>query len=211
MRSVRRCPARSWRSCSFCGSGQGPAALPVGPLLPAGHAGLRVAPDDIRSLRELASLPFTTKRDFRDNYPFGLLAVRQEEIARMHVSGGTTGKPILAVYAAADIELWAEMMARTLSSGGVGHIRCSPCGLHLRTLHRQVRLPLRSRAGRRRRDTRLQRPDETADHADPGPGQHGTLLHPLLRPLPGRNGAGDGRGPAGLQASRRFLRRRALV
>jgi phenylacetate-CoA ligase len=80
-----------------------------------------VAPEDIRSLRDLAKLPFTTKRDFRDNYPFGLLAVPQEEVARMHVSGGTTGKPILAIYTAADLDLWAEMMARTLVSGGVGH------------------------------------------------------------------------------------------
>ncbi len=76
-------------------------------------------PDTVRSLGDLAKLPFTTKRDFRDNYPFGLLAVPQTEVVRMHVSGGTTGKPILALYSAADVDLWTELMARTLTSGGI--------------------------------------------------------------------------------------------
>jgi len=81
---------------------------------------LNLTPDGVRSLGDLSRLPFTTKRDLRDNYPFGLLAVPPEEVVRMHVSGGTTGKPILALYSAADVELWTEMMARTLTAGGAG-------------------------------------------------------------------------------------------
>lgn len=78
-----------------------------------------VTPDGVRSLDDLARLPFTTKLDFRDNYPFGLLAVPREKVARMHGSSGTTGKPIIAIYTPADLELWAEVMARTLASGGI--------------------------------------------------------------------------------------------
>lgn len=80
---------------------------------------LSVSPDGIRSLDDLAKLPFTTKRDFRDNYPLGLLAMPLEDVVRVHASGGTTGKPILAPYSAADVDLWTEMIARALVSGGV--------------------------------------------------------------------------------------------
>ncbi len=79
----------------------------------------RLTPDSIRSLDDLSKLPFTIKRDFRDNYPYGLLAVPVEDIARMQVSGGTTGKPTLALYSTADLSLWTEMMARALTCGGV--------------------------------------------------------------------------------------------
>ncbi len=79
---------------------------------------LDLTPDSIRSLSDLTKLPFTTKADLRDNYPYGLLAVPEEQVARIHVSGGTTGKPIVALYTPADLELWTEMMARTLTSGG---------------------------------------------------------------------------------------------
>lgn len=78
-----------------------------------------VNPEGIRSLGDLARLPFTTRQDLRDNYPFGLLAVSPEEIVRMQASSGTTGKPILSLYSAADVELWTETMARTLTSGSV--------------------------------------------------------------------------------------------
>ena len=78
-----------------------------------------VTPDSIKSLSDLAKLPFTTRQDLRDNYPFGLLAVPPEDVVRVQASSGTTGKPILAPYSAADVEIWTEMMARTLASGGV--------------------------------------------------------------------------------------------
>ncbi len=77
-----------------------------------------VTPDDIRSLSDVARLPFTSKLDFRDNYPFGLMAVPSNKVIRIHSSSGTTGKPIIAPYTQGDIDTWAEVMARTLVAGG---------------------------------------------------------------------------------------------
>ncbi|MBC7234919.1 MAG: phenylacetate--CoA ligase [Chloroflexi bacterium] len=78
-----------------------------------------VKPQDVRSLDDLKHLPFTRKSDFRDNYPFGLLAVDMEEVVRVHASSGTTGKPTVVAYTHQDIDLWAEVMARTLACGEV--------------------------------------------------------------------------------------------
>jgi phenylacetate-CoA ligase len=78
-----------------------------------------VAPASIRTLDDLARLPFTHKRDFRDNYPLGLAAVPRERIVRIHASSGTTGKPTVVAYTAGDIETWSEVMARTITAGGV--------------------------------------------------------------------------------------------
>ena len=79
-----------------------------------------LTPADIRSLADLPKLPFTVKRDFRDNYPLGLAAVPREQIVRLHASSGTTGKPTVVAYTADDIDLWTEVMARTLTTAGVG-------------------------------------------------------------------------------------------
>ncbi len=79
-----------------------------------------VSAEDIRSLADLARLPFTTKADFRDTYPYGLLAVPLDEVVRIHASSGTTGKPTLVAYTRGDLELWTQVMARTLAMGGVG-------------------------------------------------------------------------------------------
>ena len=79
-----------------------------------------LAPRDIRSLADLSKLPFTFKRDFRDNYPLGLAAVLTEQIVRLHASSGTTGKPTVVPYTARDVDLWTEVMARTLTAAGVG-------------------------------------------------------------------------------------------
>jgi len=78
-----------------------------------------VKPGDVRSLRDLQRLPFTTKQDLRDNYPFGLFAVPMEQVVRIHASSGTTGKPTVVGYTQRDIKTWAELMARTLSAAGV--------------------------------------------------------------------------------------------
>ena len=78
-----------------------------------------VTPDSVRTLADLAKLPFTTKQDFRDNYPLGLAAVPRQEIVRLHASSGTTGKPTVVAYTRADISLWADMMARTFTMCGV--------------------------------------------------------------------------------------------
>ncbi|MCB2150798.1 MAG: AMP-binding protein, partial [Rhodobacteraceae bacterium] len=77
-----------------------------------------VHPDDLRTLADLARFPFTTKADLRDNYPFGLFAVPQEKIARVHASSGTTGKPTVVGYTAADIDTWANLVARSMRASG---------------------------------------------------------------------------------------------
>jgi len=82
-----------------------------------GRAGVK--PEEIRSLADLRRLPFTTKADFRDTYPFGLLAVPMDEVVRLHASSGTTGKPSVVAYTRRDLDTWSEVMARTLMAGGV--------------------------------------------------------------------------------------------
>lgn len=79
----------------------------------------RVKPGEIRSLEDLQRLPFITKQDLRDNYPFGLLAVPRSEITRVHVSSGTTGKPTVVAYTQEDVAGWSEVMARSLMATGV--------------------------------------------------------------------------------------------
>ena len=77
-----------------------------------------VRPEHIQSLADLERIPFTLKTDLRDNYPFGLFAVPMEDVIRIHASSGTTGKPTVVGYTRKDIETWAEVMARTLTSAG---------------------------------------------------------------------------------------------
>ncbi|MEY2684504.1 MAG: hypothetical protein RJA09_1648 [Pseudomonadota bacterium] len=77
-----------------------------------------VQPGDVRSLSDLARLPFTTKADLRDNYPFGLFAVPRERVVRIHASSGTTGKPTVVGYTQNDIDTWAHLVARSLRAAG---------------------------------------------------------------------------------------------
>lgn len=77
-----------------------------------------VKPDDINSLQDLKKLPFTTKQDLRNNYPFGLFALPMSEVVRIHSSSGTTGKPTVVGYSKKDVDTWAELMARALVSAG---------------------------------------------------------------------------------------------
>jgi len=77
-----------------------------------------VKPAEIRGLDDIARLPFTTKDDLRETYPFGLFAVPMEQVVRIHVSSGTTGRPTVVGYTRRDVEAWAEAMARTLAAGG---------------------------------------------------------------------------------------------
>jgi phenylacetate-CoA ligase len=79
-----------------------------------------IEPGDIKNVDQLKNLPFTTKQDLRDNYPFGLFAVPNSEIVRVHASSGTTGKPTVVGYSRKDIDTWSEVMARTLTSAGAG-------------------------------------------------------------------------------------------
>ncbi|MDO9438462.1 phenylacetate--CoA ligase PaaK [Hydrogenophaga sp.] len=77
-----------------------------------------VHPDDCRSLADLAKFPFTTKKDLRDSYPFGMFAVPREQCARIHASSGTTGKPTVVGYTLKDIETWSTVMARSIRASG---------------------------------------------------------------------------------------------
>ena len=84
-----------------------------------------VHPDDCRTLADLAKFPFTAKADLRDNYPFGLFAVPREQVARIHASSGTTGKPTVVGYTKNDIDMWADVMARSIrASGGRAGMVC---------------------------------------------------------------------------------------
>ena len=77
-----------------------------------------ICPDDIQTLADLSKLPFVTKADLRDNYPFGLFAVPQKDLLRVHASSGTTGKPTVVGYTKRDMEMWTECVARIACAGG---------------------------------------------------------------------------------------------
>ncbi len=77
-----------------------------------------VHPDDFRDLPDLAKFPFTTKDDLRANYPFGLFAVPREQVVRLHASSGTTGKPTVVGYTARDVEIWSDVVARSIRASG---------------------------------------------------------------------------------------------
>ena len=77
-----------------------------------------VKPEDIKTLKDLAKLPFVTKQDLRDNYPFGLFAVPKEELVRIHASSGTTGKPTVVGYTQNDMDMWTECVSRIACMGG---------------------------------------------------------------------------------------------
>jgi len=77
-----------------------------------------VTPDDLHTLADLARFPFTAKADLRVNYPFGMFAVPREEVARVHASSGTTGRPTVVGYTQADLDTWADVMARSIRAAG---------------------------------------------------------------------------------------------
>ncbi|WP_419686102.1 phenylacetate--CoA ligase PaaK [Burkholderia theae] len=77
-----------------------------------------VHPDDLKTLTDLSRFPFTTKSDLRDSYPFGMFAVPQDQISRIHASSGTTGKPTVVGYTAGDIDTWANLVARSIRAAG---------------------------------------------------------------------------------------------
>ncbi len=77
-----------------------------------------VKPEDIKTLKDLSKLPFVTKQDLRDNYPFGFFAVEKDKLVRIHASSGTTGKPTVVGYTQADLDTWTECVARIACMGG---------------------------------------------------------------------------------------------
>lgn len=78
----------------------------------------KVKPEDIKTLQDLRKLPFITKQDMRDNYPFGLFAVPKDKLVRIHASSGTTGKPTVVGYTKKDLEIWTECVSRIAAMGG---------------------------------------------------------------------------------------------
>jgi len=77
-----------------------------------------VRPEDFTELADIAKFPFTAKNDLRDNYPFGMFAVPRDNLLRVHASSGTTGKPTVVGYSKADLDLWSDLMARSLACAG---------------------------------------------------------------------------------------------
>ena len=79
-----------------------------------------ISPDSVKSLEDIKNLPFTTKDDMRDNYPFGLFAEPKKNIVRIHASSGTTGKPVVAGYTKKDLDTWSTAIARIATAAGIG-------------------------------------------------------------------------------------------
>jgi phenylacetate-CoA ligase len=109
----------SWRRCNFSGC-VGPCNTPstTCPHYQRSFVHAGVHPSDLKTLGDLARFPFLTKQDFRENYPFGLFAVPREQVARIHASSGTTGKPTVVGYSARDIDMWANLVARSIRAAG---------------------------------------------------------------------------------------------
>src|SRR5512141_2783875 len=78
----------------------------------------KVKPSDLKTLADIARFPFTTKKDLRDHYPYGLFAVPREKVVRLHASSGTTGRPTVVGYTARDIDTWSTVMARSIRAAG---------------------------------------------------------------------------------------------
>ena len=78
-----------------------------------------ITPDDIKTLDDIEKIPFTSKNDLRDNYPFGMITVHLDDIVEIHASSGTTGNPVVGAYTTNDMDIWAELMARSLYVTGV--------------------------------------------------------------------------------------------
>src|SRR5512136_2638203 len=80
-----------------------------------------ILPEDVQSLSDLSKLPFTTKEDLRENYPYGMFAVPLREVVRIHSSSGTTGKPTVVGYTRNDLKTWSNLVARFMTAVGVTH------------------------------------------------------------------------------------------
>ena len=114
-----RQPRRDRRRCS-CSACSGRCSTPTTTCRTTAQAfdAAGVHPDDLKTLADLAKFPFTTKKDLRDNYPFGMFAVPREQVVRIHASSGTTGKPTVVGYTQNDIDTWADLVARSIRAAG---------------------------------------------------------------------------------------------
>ena len=153
---------------------------------------LGVKPLDIRAIDDIARLPLTTKDEMREVYPYGLLAVDLKEIVEIHTSSGTTGKPVVDAYTAGDIDVWSEVMARTLATGGTARhdIVQNAFGYGLFTGGLGVHYG--AHAHRRHGHPHLGRQHQAPARGAAGLQVVGAHLHPVLRALP-RRGRARGR------------------
>ena len=137
-------------------------------------------PGDIRTAKDLEKLPFTSKTDLRDNYPYGLFAVPMDEVVRIHASSGTTGKATVVGYTASDLALWDECVARALTCAG-GTREDDRAGLlRLRPVHRRTGPARRGRAHRRDGHPRVDRQHRAADYDAAGLRVDDALLHAVV-------------------------------
>ena len=93
-------------------------AYAYSPVYRAKFDAVGIHPDDCKSLADLNKFPFTAKSDLRDSYPFGMFAVPQSQVVRIHASSGTTGKPTVVGYTANDVAMWAACVARSIRAAG---------------------------------------------------------------------------------------------
>ena len=186
-----------------------------------------ITADSIQSLDDLKKIPFTTKQDLRDNYPFGLVAIPLRECVRLHSSSGTTGNPTVVLHSKKDLDEWANQVARCMYMVGLRDtdVRVGePSGpLHvygraqgygrfpehvgLRHVHRWIGLPIRSGAARR-----ADRPGGGGKHQTADQIHHRFRYdlpahHPKLRDPPGGGHVRDGyRSPQGHEVAHRLYR-----
>ena len=124
-----------------------------------------VHPDDLKQLSDISKFPFTTKKELRENYPFGMFAVPRERISRIHASSGTTGKPTVVGYTKGDLDNWANLVARSIRRRRqAGRHRAR--GLWLRPVHGRAGRALRRRAPGLHRHSHVRRTDRKAGPAD---------------------------------------------
>jgi len=116
------------------------------PHYKSGFDAAGVKPRDLTVLADLAKFPFTVKDDLRRNYPFGMFAVPADQVIRLHASSGTTGKPTVVGYTHEDIEMWADLMARSLACAGAQPgLNCSiPLGKSMTTVDPSRKRPISS-------------------------------------------------------------------
>ena len=169
-----------------------------------------VHPDDLKDLSDLAKFPFTTKASLRDNYPFGMFAVPREQVARVHASSGTTGRPTVVGYTAADIDTWATRHGQVHPRGRWPPRAHRARRLRVRPVHRRARRALRRGEARLHRRPGLRRHDRAAGHPDPRlpAGRHHG--HPVLHARHHRRDGTPGHRPRAELAAVRDLRRRAV-
>ena len=143
-------------------------------------------PEDIKNLKDIEKLPFTTKDDLRDAYPFEMFAVPKKEIVEVHTSSGTTGKPTVSGYTRGDLEIWSEVMARGLTMAGVDDedIIQNTHGYGLFT--EWFWSALRCTEDWCNSHSNLNRTDKKTDRNHAGLWNHRHDIHTIIRPVPSR-------------------------